>query len=82
MRLLLEQVQSECESKTIEFNEDKYQFLRQLDELRREQRLHDAEQTQILQELTETNQKLSADLQQVISRRFRLHASQRCDPRR
>lgn len=65
LRLLLEQVQSECESKTIEYNEDKYQFLRQLDELRREQRHHDLQQTQLIQDLTETNVKLSKDLQEV-----------------
>jgi len=72
LRLLLEQVQSECESKTIDYNEDKYQLLRQLDDLRREQRLHDVQQIQIIQELTENNVKLSADLQQSQAAEIRL----------
>ncbi|CAF0763765.1 unnamed protein product [Adineta steineri] len=63
LRLLVEQVQSECETKIIELNEDKCEMRRQLDDLRREQRVHDEQQTQIIQELTEINYKLTQDLQ-------------------
>ena len=65
LRLLVEQIQSECETKMLESNEDKNDVRRQLDDLRREQRLHDGQQTQLLQELTEANFKLSKDLQLV-----------------
>ena len=65
MRLLVEQVQSECETKIIESNEDKYELCRQLDDFRREQRLHDEQQTHTIQEITEINYKLSQELQTV-----------------
>ena len=51
----------------IEFNEDKRDIHRQVDDLRREQRLHDVRQTQTIQELTEMNLKLAQDLQ-IVSR--------------
>lgn len=38
---------------------------RQLDDLRREQRIHGEHQTQTVQELTDINHKLSQDLQIV-----------------
>ena len=65
MRLFLEQIQSECETKITESNEDKAEIRRQLDDLRREQRIRDEQQTQIIQELNEINHKLSQDLQIV-----------------
>ncbi|CAF5091780.1 unnamed protein product, partial [Rotaria sp. Silwood1] len=58
LRLLLEQVQSECDTKIIDSNEDKCELRRQLNDLRREQRIHDEQQTQTIQELTEINLKL------------------------
>ncbi|CAF0984560.1 unnamed protein product [Rotaria sordida] len=63
LRLLLEQVQSECDTKIIESNEDKCELRRQLNDLRREQRIHDEQQTQTVQELAEINLKLTQDLQ-------------------
>ncbi|CAF0747785.1 unnamed protein product [Rotaria sp. Silwood1] len=63
LRLLLEQVQSECDTKIIDSNEDKCELRRQLNDLRREQRIHDEQQTQTIQELTEINLKLTQDLQ-------------------
>ena len=74
LRLLLEQVHSECETKIIESNEDKHLLIRQLDDQRREQRSHDERQTHIIQELTEMNFKLSKDLQ-LVSCFFPLHQS-------
>ncbi|CAF3424922.1 unnamed protein product [Rotaria socialis] len=63
LRLLLEQVQSECDTKVVETNEDKCELRRQLNDLRREQRMHDEQQTQAIRELTEINHKLSQDFQ-------------------
>ncbi|CAF4724029.1 unnamed protein product [Rotaria socialis] len=50
LRLLLEQVQSECDTKVVETNEDKCELRRQLNDLRREQRMHDEQQTQAIRE--------------------------------
>jgi hypothetical protein len=65
LRLLLEQVQTECETKIVESTEDKYELVRQLNNLQREQRAHAEQNTQIIKELTETNFKLSKDWQLV-----------------
>lgn len=62
-------MQSECETKIIEYNEDKREMHRHVENLRREQRLHDVQQTQSIQELTDINLKLSQDLQ-LVSVRF------------
>lgn len=58
-------MQSEYETKLIEFNEDKREIHRQLEEFRREQRILDARQSQTIQELTDINHKLTYDLQLV-----------------
>ena len=58
-------MQSEYETKLIEFNEDKREIHRQLEEFRREQRILDARQSQTNQELTDINHKLTYDLQLV-----------------
>ncbi|CAF4963134.1 unnamed protein product, partial [Rotaria socialis] len=50
LRLLLEQVQSECDTKVVETNEDKCELRRQLNDLCREQRMHDEQQTQAIRE--------------------------------
>ncbi len=76
LRLLLERIQSECETKIIESNEDKLEIRRQLDDLRREQRIHDEQQTQTIQELTEINLKLSQDLHIVSVTSFFFSLSQ------
>jgi phage-related minor tail protein len=65
LRLLLEQVQSECETKIIESNEDKCELRRQVDNLRHEQRIHDEHQTHTIQEFAEISHKLTQDLQIV-----------------
>ncbi|CAF5194568.1 unnamed protein product, partial [Rotaria magnacalcarata] len=72
LRLLLEQVQSECDTKVIETNEDKFELRRQLNDLRREQRMHDEQQTQAIRELTEINHKLSQDFQVSCTNESRL----------
>ena len=61
-------MQSEYESKLMEFNEDKRDMHRQFEEVRREQRLHDTQQIQTIQELTDINLKLSQDFQLVCIR--------------
>lgn len=63
LRLFIERIQSECETKISECNEDKYELVRQLDGVRREQRSHDEQRTQTIQDLTENNFKLAQDLQ-------------------
>ncbi|CAF5010738.1 unnamed protein product, partial [Rotaria socialis] len=54
-----------CDTKVVETNEDKCELRRQLNDLRREQRMHDEQQTQAIRELTEINHKLSQDFQVV-----------------
>lgn len=61
-------MQSEYESKLMEFNEDKRDIHRQLEEFRREQRIHDTQHIQTIQEFTDINLKLSQDLQIVCQR--------------
>lgn len=61
-------MQSEYETKLTEFNEDKRDMHRQFEEIRREQRLHDTQQTQTIQEFTDINLKLSQDFQIVCNR--------------
>ena len=65
LRLFLEQIQAEWEMKMFESNEDKVMLHRQLDELRREHRMELERHSQIIQELSESNLKLSQDLQLV-----------------
>lgn len=65
LRLLLEQVQAEWETKTYEMNEDKTFLRRQFEEFRREQRINDEKQCSVIQEITENNLKLCQDLQKV-----------------
>lgn len=65
LRLLLEQIQRECDTKIFESNEDKSELRRQANDLRREQRLQDEQHTQTIRELTELNHKLSQDLEIV-----------------